>query len=685
MAKRRLKICETLQAVSAVMAILGVIEVKYDGARQLKWFKMPAVWHNVIFWPLPPSKIFFQARPPRQLHPTVMRWAHLRPANKIAGARSSATMRVACVVLATLALLASSSFALDDAADAAAPSPAGNPGASADAAGGFPTTTDVNLMRWISEKGGAFAGVGVYSFVASSDDSDVADARYGSRAMYAKEAEVPNGAEVFRLPSSAVIIAHSEAAGSACLNRLASLDPEWALAAMILRERSARHASPHAAFIDAMYAHPPPGARVGKMPRGSDADAALRETRAGHLLAGWRDDYARGWLALDTLCVRKRPTEFSAEYFNPRAFEEALAMVHAASVRIPVDDLRRDDESRERRAKDGAKTATRAETSRLAAALVPIAHLMPHDPRGTAPCVTVHEDGATLVVKAAAGAPGTELACNRAPPRDSRANSNVETKHSRETVGRMTDAEALARFGTVGPGRNRGDRLALSLPADSLLRDATGDAKSDAAADRRRRMMDGCGDPAEYAFAADGPTLELTCAVRVATATDAEIDALAARHDAAAGDTSVLSVTGMVSEDSEAAALASLYETAAAILDAYPTSDAEDEAILRRGLAGEDEGAVEGAVEGAEGAGRLAVTGETREAVRCRLREKLLVVDALNALRRAAETRLKGKVPFELRADFGEMADEGKRREGVEVSPPEGFEARKAHYKSDEL
>ena len=72
-------------------------------------------------------------------------------------------------------------------------------------------------------------------------------------------------------------------------------------------------------------------------------------------------------------------------------------MVHAASVRIPVDDLRRDDESRERRAKDGAKTATRAETSRLAAALVPIAHLMPHDPRGTAPCVTVHEDGATLV------------------------------------------------------------------------------------------------------------------------------------------------------------------------------------------------------------------------------------------------------------------------------------------------
>ena len=610
-------------------------------------------------------------------------------------------MRVARVVLATLALIASASVALDDAGDAAAPSPAVNPGASAEAAGGFPTTTDVNLMRWISEKGGAFAGVGVYSFVASSEDSDVADSRYGSRAMYAKEAEVPNGAEVFRLPSSAVMIAPSEAAGPACLNRLASLDPEWALAAIILRERSASHASPHAAFIDAMYAHPPSGARVGKMPRGSDADAALRETRAGDLLAAWRDDYARGWLALDTLCVRKRPTEFSAEYFNPRAFEEALAMVHAASVRIPVDDLyRADDEGRKNRAEDGDKKAKgNAKTSRLAAALVPIAHLMPHDPRGTAPCVTVHEDGATLVVKAAAGAPGTELACNRAP-RETNANSmdvletktEKKTRYSTEKVGRMTDAEALARFGTVGPGRNRGDRLSLSLPTDSLLgADANGgEASSEGAAaiNHRRRMIDGCGDPREYAFAADGPTRELTCAVRVATATDAEIDALAARHDAAAGDTSVLSVTGMVSEDSEAAALASLYETAAAILDAYPTSDAEDEAILRRGLGAEGaEGAEDGgAVEGAEGAGRLAVTGETREAVRCRLREKLLVVDALNALRRAAETRLRGKVPFELRGDFGDMAGgDGKRREGVEVSPPEGFEARKAHYKSDEL
>ena len=123
----------------------------------------------------------------------------------------------AAVVLATLALLASSSLA--DVDDAAAPSPARapNPGedpASTSGPGGFPTKTDVSLMRWISAKGGAFVGVGVYSFVApgDADDSGLTDARYGSRAMYAKDADVTNGAEVFRIPTDAVMTAPSEAA-----------------------------------------------------------------------------------------------------------------------------------------------------------------------------------------------------------------------------------------------------------------------------------------------------------------------------------------------------------------------------------------------------------------------------------------------------------------------------------------
>ena len=595
----------------------------------------------------------------------------------------------AAVVLATLALLASSSLAVVD--DAAAPSPARapNPGedpASTSGPGGFPTKTDVSLMRWISAKGGAFVGVGVYSFVApgDADDSELTDARYGSRAMYAKDADVTNGAEVFRIPTDAVMTAPSEAAGPV-LNRLASLDPEWALATMLLRERSMGDASPHAAFVDAMYAHPPWGARVGKMPRGSDADAALRETRAGDSLARWRDDHTRAWLAVESLCVRRHPKEFPpGPYFNPRVFEEALAMVHASSVRFPaasigVDGLFTSNEY----ASDGKS----GKASSLAAALVPIAHLMPHDPRGTVPCVTVHGDGGTptFVVKAAGGAPGTELTCNRAPAKYL---DFGDDERKSMTRGRMTDAEALARFGTVGPGRNVHDRLPLSLPIESLL-EHDGDARVNA---HRKEMIHGCGDSAEYAFDANGPTRELICALRVATATDAEISELAARHTGKKKkkkkkkDTPEAVFAKMVSEDSEAAALASLYETAAAILDSYPTSDAEDEAILRRGLREETE-----EPEGAEGAdtavrAELAVVGETREAVRCRLREKLLVIEALNALRVAAERRLKGNVPFELRTDFGDGAAGGtKRREGVEMSPPDGFEARKAHYKSDEL
>ena len=403
----------------------------------------------------------------------------------------------AAVVLATLALLASSSLA--DVDDAAAPSPARapNPGedpASTSGPGGFPTKTDVSLMRWISAKGGAFVGVGVYSFVApgDADDSGLTDARYGSRAMYAKDADVTNGAEVFRIPADAVMTAPSEAAGPV-LNRLASLDPEWALATMLLRERSMGDASPHAAFVDAMYAHPPWGARVGKMPRGSDADAALRETRAGDSLSKWRDDYTRAWLAVESLCLRRHPKEFPpGPHFNPRVFEEALAMVHASSVRFPAASIGVDGLfTRNEYASDG-KTG---KTCSLAAALVPIAHLMPHDPRGTEPCVTVHErDGGTptFVVKAAGGAPGTELTCNRAPAKYL---DFGDDERESTTRGRMTDAEALARFGTVGPGRNAHDRLPLSLPMKSLLEHDDGDARVNA---HRKEMIHGCGDAAEY-------------------------------------------------------------------------------------------------------------------------------------------------------------------------------------------
>ena len=48
-----------------------------------------------------------------------------------------------------------------------------------------------------------------------------------------------------------------------------------------------------------------------------------------------------------------------------------------------------------------------------AAALVPMAHLLPHDPRGGEPCVAAAADE-TLVIRAAARTQGEELGCHRA-------------------------------------------------------------------------------------------------------------------------------------------------------------------------------------------------------------------------------------------------------------------------------
>ena len=97
-----------------------------------------------------------------------------------------------------------------------------------------------------------------------------------------------------------------------------------------------------------------------------------------------------------------------------------------------------------------------------------------------------------------------------------------------------------------------------------------------------------------------------------------------------------------VSDAAEARALRALHATAAAILDGYPTSDAEDEEALRANLwvnaEKEEEEEEEEEGENVEGFGGDRGDAESaafaREAVRCRLREKTLMVNALNAVRR---------------------------------------------------
>ena len=536
----------------------------------------------------------------------------------------------------------------------------------------FPTALDRAFARWLTASGGRFSPSGVYSHVEG-----------GGRGIFAKDQDVSNGDEVFSVPLDAALVVPSPRAG-ATINRLASdTDPEWALAALLIRETALGDASPHAPFLAVLRAHPPRGAHPP--PRLSPAArAALEATHAGDRVDAWESRAEAGFAAVEAALVRRFPLAFPRERYTRDAFRAALAVVHAASVRFPARHV-------------GATTARG-----YAAALAPIAHALPHDPRGAEPCVvverrdrdvagsnptgTTHGDTPrrtatttvpTLVVRVAAASRGTELACHRG------ASTAVEgAREGAAQIGAMSDAEAMARFGTVGPGRNLGDFLRVHLPPG-----AASEAGFELAAEKARaRLLSGCGDVAARALTSDGPTAELRCAVRVATANDTEVALLAARlfddedDDAVERDepdsrgsrrTLAELARRPVSDESEARALAALHETIAAMLDGYATSDAEDEAALAEGWSDEE------SESGSEAESRPALAGDAREATRCRLREKLLLVDALNALRREAATR-RGGTPFDLTSGEGEDVGGGAAEDAR--TPPEGYRTAKKHY-----
>lgn len=632
-------------------------------------------------------------RPPYSSSSVAM--ARVRRARRAFGAfRAFAMVAIACASSSTMFPTASAS---SPAADAPPPDSGSDASSSSSS---FPTALDRAFARWLTASGGRFSPSGVYSHVEG-----------GGRGIFAKDQDVSNGDEVFSVPLDAALVVPSPRAG-ATINRLASeTDPEWALAALLIRETALGDASPHAPFLAALRAHPPRGAHPP--PRLSPAArAALEATHAGDRVDAWESRAEAGFAAVEAALVRRFPLAFPPERYTRDAFRAALAVVHAASVRFPARDV-------------GAATALG-----YAAALAPIAHMLPHDPRGAEPCVVVERRdrdrdfagsnptgtgterdddtmrrrpaGAsvpTFVVRVAAASRGTELACHRG------ASTTVEgAREGAAQIGAMSDAEAMARFGTVGPGHNLGDFLRVDLPPgvgraakreDARRDDASSNPASDA--DRsdaseasetaRGRLLSGCGDVSRRALTSDGPTAELRCAVRVATANDTEVALLAARliddedDDAvhiAEGRTLAELARRPVSDESEARALAALHETTAAMLDGYATSDAEDEAALAVGLS--DEESESGAEVESEAESRVALVGDVREATRCRLREKLLLIDALNALRREAATR-RGGTPFDLTGGEGDDVERGAAE--AARTPPEGYRTAKRHYAGD--
>lgn len=116
-------------------------------------------------------------------------------------------------------------------------SSASSPKASSSTAGVFPTDDDKRFMQWLADNGATFSGKSVYSFVDVGGDGDNATGATGAaggRGLFAKD-NVTNGDVVFTVPPSAALLVPSSRAGP-MLNRLAGINPEWALAAMLIRE-----------------------------------------------------------------------------------------------------------------------------------------------------------------------------------------------------------------------------------------------------------------------------------------------------------------------------------------------------------------------------------------------------------------------------------------------------------------
>jgi hypothetical protein len=314
-----------------------------------------------------------------------------------------------------------------------------------------------------------------------------------------------------------------------------------------------------------------------------------------------------------------------------------------------------------------------------------------------------------LVVRVAAAQPGEELRCHRGaavlvPETNERGVSSDEgasRKGERRfrhvsaglATGALTDAESLFRFGSVGVGRNARDAVVLTLLEKKDF--TTEDSDED---DSRASLLKRCGPESSRVLTRDGPSAELWCAVRAATADDDEAAALVlklkekdASSDEASGrgdkdafhSAAVSMLRRPVSANAEARALAALLETVAAILDGYPTSDARDEALLRRapGSSSEedDEEEDEDDEEDEEDVS-LPLADDVAEAVRCRLREKRLLLDALNGLQRAASTTLPADVRLDVVA--GDGASLGVAADAA-TSPPGGFEVKKAAYEKE--
>jgi len=98
-----------------------------------------------------------------------------------------------------------------------------------------------------------------------------------------------------------------------------------------------------------------------------------------------------------------------------------------------------------------------------------------------------------------------------------------------------------------------------------------------------------------------------------------------------------------------------------------------DEALLRGGIGDEEDGD--------EDEKKTSITLSVLEAVRCRLREKRLLIDALTSIQRVVQTS-SGSNRFDL-VPGGETAGKTAEQDPRAFAPEGGFKTAKKHFKGE--
>lgn len=541
----------------------------------------------------------------------------------------------------------------------------------------FPTSTDKAFAKWFKFRNGEWTdGVGVWSLVegdGEDDDDVIGDINNKNRrGVFAKDERVANGERVAEVDLDACLFVPSTRAG-VVLNKVAkTIDEEWALALMLVREvnngASSRFA-PFIATLDESFG----SSRLDTLSSDSDTLQALHGTFALAYLEAHKKRDEETWEFICSSVFRKFPNVFQNEVYTKENVFNSLQTVRAFGVRFPI------------RMDTGEGTT-------VVAALVPVAHVLPHDPNGAEPCVVVERDNKKVSIRVAAGDPGTELRCHRGT---AVAVDDLDLADIAVATSAVSDAEAMWRFGSVSVGNNVRNFVTLMLPGIEV--DNTDETKNEKknknknATSARSFLLRHCGSKSKHTMTHDGPSDALTCAVRIAVAADSEVVLLAEKLKKKFGgkeleiDSAVSLLRKPVSETSEALALASLLETIASILDGYPTSDVEDEKLLASVTDDEEE-------EDEDKDEDIIINKNIIEAVRCRLREKRLLLDALNSMQRRVSTKVPKDLQFDLvpggETGMGKQSGNSKTAKETanddgSVSPPHGFKTGKKKYKGE--